>query len=444
MIEKQSVSIIITHATILTMDDKHSIVENGAIAIDKDIIIGIGDTESILNNYQAEKLKDASGCIVIPGLINAHSHIPMSYFRGVADDLELDIWLQKYIWPLEKKYITPQFVFDASVHGAAEMIRNGITLTSDMYFHGRETAKALSQVGLRGVIGQAIVDFQLVENGGIDRICRFAVEMEETYRDNPLINFSLAPHAIYTCSTPTLEKCIDTALQHDLIIQIHLSETEQEIKDSISSYGKLPVQYLNEIGMLKAKLILAHGIYVSEPEMELLAMHDTAIAICTESNLKLAAGIAPLKNYFKHNVRCCFATDGVASNNNLDLLSEMDFTAKLHKVINQDPTFLPAEQVLSMATCEAAKALHKYDELGSLEAGKKADIVILDCNSLEGQPLYHPYSQVVYSLGGKAVRDVFINGEQVLNNKTLTKTDESELINKAKAYSAVIRRDLKP
>ncbi len=442
MNEKQIISTIITHATILTMDAEHRIIENGAIAIQGDAIIAIGATDTILQKYNSDELINADNCIVIPGLINAHSHIPMTYFRGVADDLPLATWLQKYIWPLEKKFINPSFVYDASLHGAAEMIKNGITLTQDMYFQGKSIADALTKVGMRGMIGEAIIGFILEQNGGIEHLGTFSVQMEKAYKDNPLINFDLSPHAIYTCSTLMLEKCIRIALDNDLMIQIHLSESENEVEDCMDVNGKLPVQYLNEIGMLKTKLVIAHGIWVSEEEMELLAENNTSVAICTESNLKLANGIVPLKAYFKHKVRCCFGTDGVASNNNLDLLAEMDFTAKLHKTINHDPTFLPAEQVLAMATVEGAKALHRFHELGSLETGKKADIVILDCNTIEGQPMHNPYSQVIYALGGRAVRDVVINGKTVLRNKKLSNVDEQEIIAKAKMYTNLIRKEL--
>lgn len=443
MNEKDKASTIITNATILTMDKHLSIIDKGAVAIKKDIIIAVDETETILNNYQADEVIDATDCIVIPGLINCHSHVPMAYFKGVADDLPLETWLNKYIWPLESKFIVPDFVFDSAMHGAAEMVKNGITLTKDMYFHGSEIANAISKVGLRGMIGEAIVDFKLIENGGYEQIGKFAVQMERAYKNNPLINFTISPHAIYTCSTRTLERCVRMALDNNLLMQIHLSETEQEVKDCQNAHNRYPVQYLMDIDMLKAKLVIAHGIWVSEDEMELLAEHNVSVAICTESNLKLAAGFAPIKAYLKHKVRCCFATDGVASNNNLDLLAEMDFTAKLHKTLNNDPTFLPAKQILAMATSEAAKALHRFDELGSLETGKKADIVVLDCNSIEGLPVYNPYSQVVYALGGRAVRDVVINGETVLRHKKLTKVNESDIIAKAKEHARLIKKELR-
>jgi 5-methylthioadenosine/S-adenosylhomocysteine deaminase len=223
---------------------------------------------------------------------------------------------------------------------------------------------------------------------------------------------------------------------------MHLSETEKEAQDCLKEHGKTPVPYLEDIGLLQTRLVLAHGTWIKEEEMDLLAEHNSSIAICTESNLKLANGFAPIYAFLKHKVRCCFGTDGVASNNNLDLLSELDFSAKVHKAINNDPTFLPAEQMLAMATIEAARAVHKDKEIGSLETGKKADLVILDCNSIEAQPLHNPYSQVIYSLGGRAVRDVVINGEIVLKNKKLTRMDEAELIATAKQYRKTIQKEL--
>ncbi len=438
-----SVSLIIKHAAILTLDKNHSVIENGAIAIDNDTIVAIGKTGDILQNYQSEQVIDASDCIVIPGLINAHTHMPMTYFKGLADDLPLDKWLNGFIWPLEGKLVNYNFVYDATLHGAAEMIKNGITLANDMYFEGDAMAKALTKAGLRCIIGDPVIGDRVKEKDNVYLVGQDAIANRIKYKDNPLVDFSLAPHAIYSNSKPILEKCAEVALDNDLLVHIHISEADWEKPDCIEKYGKKPVEFLNDIGLLKSKIVLAHGIYVDEEEMDILAANNASIAICTESNLKLANGFAPLKDYLKHKVRCCFATDGVASNNNLDLLAELDFNAKIHKNLSGDPTFLPAEQMLSMATIESAKAIHKEHELGSIEVGKKADIVILDCNSVQAQPMYNPYSQVIYSLGGRAVRDVVINGEMVLKDKKLTKLDENELITKAKEYRTKILNELK-
>lgn len=435
-------TLILTHATILTMDEQHTVLTDGALVISNDRILSLGKTADLLQQYPNTETLDCTDTIIIPGLINAHSHIPMSYFKGLADDMPLEQWLQGYIWPLESKLLNAQFVYDSTLHGAAEMIMNGITLTSDMYFFGNEIAKAITVAGLRGILGEAVVDFRLEANGGLDSLGQFALRQNELYRDNPLVDFSLSPHSIYACSTPTLSKLVEVALKNDLLIHMHMCETVKERKECLAANGAYPVPYLQSIGMLETRLVLAHGIWINPDEMHLLARDNVAVAICTESNMKLASGIAPLKAYLDNGVRLCFGTDGVASNNNLDLLSELDFTAKLHKAVYKDPTFLPAEQMLHRATAEAAKALHRYDELGSLECGKKADITVLDCHTIEGQPLYNPYSQVVYALGGKAVRDVIINGEVVLRDKKLTKLDAAELIDTAKRYKTKIMDEL--
>jgi len=434
-----SVTLIVRGGTILTMAQAPQIIEDGAIAIRNDTIVALGGSQDILSAYQAEQEIDAHDCLIIPGLINAHSHIPMTYFRGLADDLPLDKWLQDYIWPMEARLLTPEFVYHAALHGAAEMLANGITLTKDMYFHGGEIAKALTETGLRGMIGEAVVDFNLAAKGGISAIGRHALEMRNAFADNPLVDFTLSPHSIYACAQEVLEQCAFIAREHDFLVQLHLSETAREVADCLSQHQLKPVDYLRQLGLLDNRLIIAHGIWVDEAEMQLLAQHHTAVAICTESNLKLAAGIAPLKNYFKHNICCCLATDGVASNNNLDLFGEMDMTAKLHKAINADPTFLPAYQVLKMTTLEAARALHRDAELGSLEIGKKADLVVLDTASVNAQPYYDPYSLVVYSLTSQAVRDVIINGKTVYRNRIHQTVDTAELIARAKAYRIQIK-----
>jgi 5-methylthioadenosine/S-adenosylhomocysteine deaminase len=448
-LKPEQVTLLAIHATLLTMDAGHTVIQDGAIAVLNNKIVALGNTDDLLHRFQAAEVIDAGGCIIIPGLINAHTHIPMSYFKGLADDLPLKQWLNDYIWPLEKHFIldkpspTPEFVYDATLHGAAELIKNGLTLANDMYFEGDAMAQAVSKAGLRCIIGDPILGNSGVQKEAISKIGQAALELTQKYKDNPLVDFSLAPHAIYSVSQSALERCAEVALEHDLPVHMHISEAQPEIPDCLQKHGKKPVHYLQEIGLLKTKLVLAHGIWVAEDEMELLAEHNASVALCTESNLKLANGFAPVKNYMRHGVNICFGTDGVASNNNQDLLSELDFTAKLHKALNHDPTFLPAEQMLMLATMGAAKALYRDKELGSLEIGKQADLVILDCNSVEAQPVFNPYSQVIYALGGRSVRDVIINGTFVLRNKQLTRLDEAELVARAKAYQTRINKELK-
>ncbi len=439
------ISLLVKRALILTMDPQRQVIADGAVAIDQDRIVAVGNTPRLAKAYRAEREIDASGCIVIPGLINAHTHLPMSYFKGVADDLPLQEWLNQHIWPLEQKFILngqtpdPDFIYDASLHGAAELIRNGVTLANDMYFGGDAIARAVTKAGLRCLIGEPILDNGNGKKQDLSRIGQSSLRLAEQYRDNPLLDFTLAPHAIYTSSREALERCAELALQTGLRVHMHVSETPWEVEECRRRFRKKPIFYLQDTGLLDTRLILAHGIYVDKDEMCLLESNHVSVVICTESNLKLASGFAPIKSYLYCQVHLCFGTDGVASNNNLDLLSELDFTAKLHKALNNDPTFLPAEQILRLATLRAAQAIGLERELGSLEPGKLADLVILDCNSPEAQPLHNPYSQVVYTLGGRAVRDVIINGRTVLENKKLLTLDEAELIDKARYYACLIR-----
>lgn len=428
--------LILRGGSILTMDANRTVLE------EHDILISGNKIEAILpsgsHSATAPKIIDTSDCILIPGLINAHTHLSMTYFRGLADDLPLEKWLGQYIWPLEAKLIRHQFVYDATLHAAGELIQNGITRANDMYFQMGAIAEACVQAGLRCQISEALIDQQ----AGADRppIGSKLLELKQRFKDSELVDFSLAPHAIYTCGEETLRSVARFAREHDVLVHMHLSEAENEVENCLREHGMRPVHYLKQTGILDCRCVFAHGIWVDESEMELLAEASASVAICTESNLKLASGIAPITLYQKHGVNLCLATDGVASNNNLDLFAEMDLTAKLHKAINQDPSVLPALQLLEMATVNAASALGV--PAGSLEAGKQADVSILDTLSLQAQPIFQPYSHLVYAMGSKSVRDVIINGKLVLEQGRLTTIDASGLISKAQDYRKLVQKEL--
>lgn len=436
-----SYDIVIDGGTLVTMDGEFRVLENHCIAIDHGkikAIFPVGTTKFI-----AKQHIDGHGCLVIPGLINAHSHLAMTYFRGLADDLPLDKWLHGFIWPLEAKLVKPQFVFDASLHGAAEMIKNGISLTNDMYFQMPSIADACSKAGLRVIVGEALIDHKLSEADGIHGIGDQLKQLKMQYRNDHLIDFSLAPHAIYTCSQEVLTKCVEVALENDYLIHMHLSETNDEVLACQKTRGKRPVEYLQELGFLQARSVLAHGIWLDDNEVELLAASGkSSVAICTESNLKLTAGFAPIQKYLAAGVNLCLGTDGVASNNNLDLLSEMSVTAKLHKALNNAPTLLPARDAFAMITINAAKAIGRDAELGSLEIGKLADVAVINMNELEHQPLYNPYSHLVYAVNSGMVRDMIINGKAVMLNRTLSQVDEGQIISKAKDYKELILKEI--
>jgi len=430
--------LIIKNGLIVTVNCDMDIIENGAIAISGSKIIAINKTDLILQLYSSEKILDASNKLVIPGLINAHTHLPMTYFRGLADDLPLMEWLQEHIWPTEAKFLDPEFVYHASLHGAAEMIRGGTTFFNDMYFFGFDIARAASEAGLRGIVGEGVLDFPFAGTG-VDETLEYVKASYNKLQNNELIDFTVAPHAIYTCGKENLMKSFNFAKENDMLLHIHVSETEQEVKDSLKNFGKRPVEYLNDIGFLDHKTIFAHGVWINKKEMNILKEKNIGVVVCTESNLKLASGITPVKDYLQHNITICLGTDGVSSNNDLDMFSEMDFTAKLHKVFNQDPTLLPAEKVFKMVTIDAAKALFKDDLIGSLETGKLADIVLIGIDDLESLPMYNVYSHLIYTAKNSSVKDVIINGKLVMEERKLLNLNEEELIDRAKEYYRKIK-----
>ncbi|NLK49778.1 MAG: amidohydrolase family protein [Candidatus Cloacimonetes bacterium] len=429
--------LIINMDTILTMDKDLRQLDDHQIVVKDGRIIDLCPQEE--KRWTASKTLDGTDCIAIPGLINTHSHLPMSYFRGLADDLPLDIWLREYIWPMEAKTLNSSVIHDAALHGAAEMLKNGITMTHDMYFEMPAIADACTKAGLRALIGEAIISARLAEGqkpGDQLRILR------QEYRDNPLVDFNLSPHSIYACLRSDLETSVEVAQELDLLLHIHLSETKEEVQTCLNKRGMRPVQYLKELGMLEIPLLIAHGIWMDESEMDLLVGTRASIASCTDSNLKLASGIAPLKGWTDKGINFAIATDGVASNNDLDILAELGNTARLHKAINEDPSFLPAAEALKHVTINAARALGVEESRGSLEIGKDADICILDHNSLCCQPLYNPYSHIVYAMNGRNVRDVVVGGKIVVQGGKLTQVDEAELIAKAKHYGKRILKEL--
>lgn len=434
-----SYDLIISGALIVCMDPQMRVLEGHSVAIKDGKIAEIfaeGTQEAFARDYL-----DASGTILIPGMINAHTHLGMTYFRGLADDLPLAQWLGDYIWPLEAKLVNRQFVYDATLHGAAEMIKNGITAANDMYFQMSAVADACLRAGTRCMVSEALIEPMLSEIEK-DRIGAGSLSLKSRYAGEPRLSFSLAPHAIYTCGDALLRKVAKIAGENDMTVHMHLSETEDEVTNCLAKHGKRPVEYLRETGLLDCRTVFAHGVWVSDMEMEILAEKNASIAICTDSNLKLASGIAPISKYLKHGVNLCLATDGVASNNNLDLLAEMDITAKLHKVIGNDPAILPAVELVRMATINGAKALGWEQKRGSIEIGKDADLTIIGLDTLENQPMYNPYSHLVYTISSSSVRDVLVGGKFVLRDRVLVSLDEAELIATANEYKEVIKKEI--
>lgn len=438
----QPVDILITHGYIVTLNKKMEILEDAALAISEGDIVEIGKTTALEKKYTAEKIMDATSKIVMPGLINGHTHIPMTYFRGYADDLVLQDWLQKYIWPAEEKFVKADFVYDAALHGCAELIKNGVTMFNDMYFYSQETARAVEKAGLRAILGEGILDFPMAFHKNADSMITYALEGHEKYKNNELIDFAIMPHAIYTCSKENLIHAAKVAREHGMLIHTHVSETKKEVDDCVREHDMRPIQYLESIGFLGEDVSIAHGVWIDDQEQKILAENGTSVNICTECNLKLSSGFAPINGYRKNGVIVNFGTDGVASNNNLSIFDEMDITSKVHKAINNDPTFLPADDVVKMATIDAAEGFHKVDTIGSLEKGKKADLITIDMNRLENLPMYNVYSHLVYTMHSDAVKDVVVDGKLLMEDRKLFTIDEEALRNKSDHYSKELKKNI--
>ena len=430
---------IVFGGSIITMDSEMRILEEHALAISDGKILDIYPAAT--QKYQAAEMINAENCLVTPGFINAHTHLSMNYFKGLADDLPLFEWLNAYIWPLEAKMLSPDFVYDAALHGMAEMLLNGITLAQDMYFHVDQVALAALKAGMRVILGSAIIGQHLA--GDLSQIQRITTDLLSRFGSENLIKIAVAPHAIYTCDSAVLSECLRVADKYDLRLHIHLSETETEVIACQKEHGLLPAQYLASLGFTQHPATFVHGVWLSETELDTLQNSPASIAICTNSNLKLASGFAPLKALRKRGIPTPLGTDGASSNNALDLLSELGHTARLHKALNQDPEFLPAAEAFSLITSEAARALGLEAQFGSLESGKAADIVIIGLSHPASQPLYDPYSHLVYAIGSRQIRDVLVAGRTVVKDQKLQNLDAAALFHKANYYKSKILAGIK-
>lgn len=426
--------LIIKGKYVITTNNNSEIIKDGAVAIDKEKIVSIGNGKVIENNFQAEEVVDAGNSIIMPGLINAHTHVAMSYFRGLADDLGLDEWLEKHIWPAEAKYVKPDFVEKSTELGCLEMIKAGITCFNDMYFFEERTAEVVKKIGMRAVLGEGILDFSTPSCKTPAETIAKTVGLINKYRDDGLIHIAFAPHAIYTCSGKTLKEVKEKA--GDNLIHIHISETKKERDDSIKKCGKTPVQYLDAIKFLDKNVVAAHCVWVDEKDLEVLAEKNVKIVHNPISNMKLASGMAPiLSAYKKHKITVALGTDSAASNNTQDLFTDMRVAALMHKISNEDPVALSAEEIVKMATINGARALGWDAQIGSLTIGKQADIITIDLDQPHLQPIYNPYSHLVYCANAGDVSDVVINGKIIMRNRKLVDIDEEKIITEAKNFS---------
>jgi len=430
----------IIHAKWLIPCEDKRVLEDHALIVENGKILDILPSAKVAAQYSSPSVEHLSTHALLPGFINTHTHIGMNFFRGLADDLPLMEWLNDHIWPAERAWVNHDLVFDASLFAAAEMIRSGTTCFNEMYFFLNATAEATDQAGLRGHVGITVIDFPTAWAKTTDEYIAKGLDFYQQYKNHERITATFAPHAIYTVGEKTLVKVRDLAQEHGLRINMHIQETIEEIEQSIAFTKKRPLKRLQDIDFISPQLLAVHMTQLEEEDMEILHRHQPQIVHCPESNMKLAAGICPVNRLLNSGLNVALGTDGVASNNDLDMLGEMRSAAFSAKINAENPQALPAEQALQMATLNGAKALGIEGLTGSLTVGKSADFIAINLDEIETQPLYHPCSQIVYSAARQQVSDVWVAGERLMKKRELLTLDEKELIQKAKSWRQKIKK----
>jgi 5-methylthioadenosine/S-adenosylhomocysteine deaminase len=429
--------IFIYNGTVLMLDSRNTLIENGAVAIRGERIAAVGP-EADFQHWETGTKIDADGGLILPGLINTHTHAAMTLFRGLADDLPLMTWLNEHIFPAEAK-LDHDMVRLGTRLACAEMIRSGTTCFCDMYLFEAAVAEAAWECGLRAVVGEVLFDFPSPNYGPIDQGFAYTERLIAQWDGNPLITIAVEPHSPYLCAPQLLQQAAGLAGKHQLPWIIHLSETQSEVDQIKAKYSRTPVGHLADLGVLGPNLVACHAVYLDEEDIGLLREHDVKVSHNPESNMKLASGIAPVPDLQKAGVCVGLGTDGCASNNNLDLFTEMDMAAKLHKVHRLDPTVMDAATVLSMATRDAARVLGLEKQIGSLEPGKLADVIVVDTRQPHLVPMYAPVSHLVYTVRGSDVRHSIIHGKIVLQDRRLTTIDVEKVMADARRRAVQIR-----
>jgi len=439
----RQVSLVVTGGIVVTMDPAGRIVPNGAVAIDGADIVAVDTAESIGKQFRGRDTIDASGQVVLPGLINTHTHAPMVLYRGLADDLALTEWLNKYIFPAEAKTVSPEFVRAGTRLALAEMIQSGTTTYADMYYFEEEIARETSQAGVRGVLGQTIIQFPVADaKTPADALAR-AEAFIKLFKEDPLITPAVAPHAMYTLDGPTLKAARELSRRYSVPTLIHLAETRDEVKTAQERFSGSPVAYLDSLGFLGPGVLAAHGVWVSDADIAILKARNVGVSHNPESNMKLASGAAPVPSYLRSDVAIGLGTDGAASNNDLDMFEAMRFAALLHKHQTIDPRAVSARTVLEMATIRGARALGMDRVIGSLEPRKHADLITVSMAGARQTPMYDPLSHLVYVSHGDDVQNTVVNGHVLMRARKLTTLDEAAVIAAARAWIDKVRAAVK-
>ena len=421
--------LLLTGRYVLPSSTQTGLLENAGIAIAGDTIVAIGPTDELVRLHPGVKHLHEPHGLIMPGLINTHTHAAMTCFRGLADDLPLMSWLQDHIFPIEAK-LTGEMVYHATLLSLAEMIKSGTTSFCDMYLFAGDVARATEKTGMRGWIGEVLYDFPSPSYGELKNGFTYVREMFARYHSHPLITITCDPHSVYTCSPDLLRRIGDLAEERDSLYVIHLSENQAEVNTCRERYGYSPVNHLKALGLLNERTLADHCVVLDDAEIELLAGHRVKVAHCLESNMKLASGTAPVVKMLARGVTLSIGTDGCASNNDVDMFSEMSSVAKVHKVACMDPTVMSAETTLHAATLGGACALLADDKIGSIAIGKKADVIVLDLHQPHLTPMYNVPSHLVYAARGADVIHSFINGRQVMHDRQLLTIDEVDILAK--------------
>jgi 5-methylthioadenosine/S-adenosylhomocysteine deaminase len=432
--------ILVCNGTVLALDKDNTIIPDGFVTVKGNTINSVGARVEGL--AKARKTIDAEGGFILPGLINGHTHAAMTLFRGLADDLPLMEWLNNYVFPVEGR-MDADFVRVGSLLACAEMILSGTTTFCDMYLFEEEVARAAKESGMRCVVGEVLYDFASPNYGSLENGFAYTEALIERWKGDPLVSIAVEPHSLFTCGLDLLQRANEIALRNGVPLIIHVSETKTEVEEIQSRCGKRPVQLLSDLGLLGPHFIADHCVYVDQSEVQLLAEHQVSVVHNPESNMKLASGIAPVPEMMAQGVTVALGTDGCASNNNLDLFAEMDTAAKLHKVSKLDPTVMDAQTLLRMTTVDGARVLGLDHSIGTLEASKRADLIVIDTKKPHLIPLYNPYSHLVYAACGHDVKHSIIDGNVVMENRELLTLDIEDILTQANEKANKVREWVK-
>lgn len=439
----QTVDLLLKNAIVLTMDAEFNIYEPGAVAVSGDHIVAVGPETQLAPTYNPKETIDCGGQVLMPGLVNAHTHVPMTLLRGLADDLRLDVWLLGYMMPVEREFVSPDFVRLGTQLACVELIRSGVTSFADMYYFEEAVAQATAEAGLRAVCSQTVMKFPAPDAGFFEESLAAARDFIQTWKGHPLIEPSVAPHAPYTCTAEILQATAELAAEFDVPLHTHLAETALEVENMRSEQGMPVIPYVKKQGLFGAKVLAAHCVHIDEGEMHTLLHHNAGVAHNPSSNLKLASGFAPVDKMVEIGLNVGIGTDGPASNNDLDMFEELRLAGLIAKAASNDPTALPARTTLSMATRLGARAMHLGHLTGSLEPAKRADLILVEIHKLHNSPRFRRepdglYAQLVYAAKSTDVTSVMVNGRWLLRNRVLLTLDEDQLLSAAREYATKI------